>query len=51
MEVELASEGLQGAHEVGGRALGGQARPPPSWTGGGPPGLDSFANIFDIFQK
>ena len=29
MELELASEGLQGAHEVGGRALGG-ARPPPS---------------------
>ena len=25
--------------------------PPPSWTGGGPPGLDSFTNIFYIFQK
>ena len=32
IELELASEGIQGAHEVG-------ARPPPSWTGGGPPGL------------
>ena len=44
MEVELASGGLQGAHEVGGRALGGL--PPPSWTGCGRPGLDSFASIF-----
>ena len=33
MELELASEGHQGAHEVGGRAQGGGARPPPSWTG------------------
>ena len=38
IELELESGGLQGAHEVGGRALGG-ARPPPSWTGCGPPGL------------
>ena len=29
IELELASEGLQGAHEVGGR-------PPPSWQGCGP---------------
>ena len=27
------------------------ARPPPLWTGCGPPGLDSFASIFYIFQK
>ena len=27
------------------------ARPPPSWTGCGPPGLDSFASIFYKFQK
>ena len=27
------------------------ARPPPTWTGGRPPGRDSFANIFNIFQK
>ena len=26
MELELASEGLQGAHEVGGRAQGGHPR-------------------------
>ena len=25
--------------------------PPPSWTGCGPPGLDSFASILYIFQK
>ena len=34
MELELASEGHQGAHEVGARPGGG--RPPPSWTGCGP---------------
>ena len=35
MELELASEGHQGAHEVGGapRAAGA---PPPSWLGCGP---------------
>ena len=45
--------------EVGGASGGprgrgaprGQARPPPSWTGCGPPGLDSFASIFYISQK
>ena len=39
IELELSSVEHQGAHEVGGA-------PPPSWTGCGPPGLDSFANIF-----
>ena len=29
MEVELESERQKGAHEVGGRTLGGQARPHP----------------------
>ena len=29
IELELESEELQGAHEVGGHALGGQARPHP----------------------
>ena len=28
-----------------------EGAPPPSWTGCGPPGLDSFASIFYIFQK
>ena len=42
--------GAPGAHEAGGAPRGAGA-PPPSWTGGGPPGLDSFANIFNIFQK
>ena len=44
MELELRSVELQGAHEAGGA-------PPPSWTGCEPPGLDSFANIFYLFQK
>ena len=41
MELELRSEEVQGAHEIGGRALGGV--PPVSWIACGPPGLDSFA--------
>ena len=45
MELELRSVERQGAYEAGG-ALGGQARPPPSWTGCGPPDADSFASIF-----
>ena len=39
MELELRSVELQGGHEAGGV-------PPPSWTGCGPPGADSFASIF-----
>ena len=38
--------GAPGVPRGRGRALGGQARLPPSWIGCGPPGLDSFANIF-----
>ena len=45
IELELRSVELQGGHEVGG-APWGEARLPPSWTGCGPPGLDSFASIF-----
>ena len=40
--------------EVGGASgsrRGRGARAPPSWAGCGPPGLDSFASIFYIFQK
>ena len=40
MELELRSEEVQVAHEIGGRALGGG---PVSWTGCGAPGIDSFA--------
>ena len=32
------------------RALGGQARPPPSWRGGGPPGLH-LLQVFFIFSE
>ena len=49
MELELASEGHQGAHEVGGRAQGG--RPPPLWTGCGPPGLHLLRGFFIIYPK
>ena len=41
--IELESERHQGAHEVG-------ARPPPSWRGGGPPGLH-LLQVFFIFSK
>ena len=34
-----------------GRALGEGARPPPSWTGGGPPDVDLPSFIFYIFQN
>ena len=44
--------------EVGGAPGGPRGRgacprgaPPPSWTGCGPPDVDSFASIFYIFQK
>ena len=36
IELELKSERHQGAHEVGGRALGGQARPHPRGQGVAP---------------
>ena len=45
IELELESEELQEGHEVG-----GQARPPPSWTGGGPPGLH-LLQVFFLFSK
>ena len=48
MELELRSVERQGAHKAGGAPRGAGA-PPPSWTGCGPPGLDSFASIFYIF--
>ena len=43
MEVELESERQQGAHEVGGA-------PPPSWRGGGPPGLH-LLQVFFLFSE
>ena len=50
IELELRLVEHQGAHETGGRAQG-EGAPPPSGTGCGPPGRDSFASIFYIFQK
>ena len=43
MELELRSAELQGAHETG-------ARPPPLWTGCGPPGLHLLP-VFFIFSE
>ena len=50
LELELMSVEHQGANEAGARAQGAGA-PPPSWTGCGPPDVDSSASIFNIFQK
>ena len=50
MELELRSVERQGAHEAGG-APRGVGAPPPSWTGCGPPDVDSSSSIFYIFQK
>ena len=44
-----APEGHQGAHEAGGAPRGGRARPPPSWTVGGPSLILLSPNIFYIF--
>ena len=44
MELELESERQQGAHEVGGA-------PPPSWRGGGPPGLHLLQVFFFFSEK
>ena len=46
MELELASEGHQGAHEVGGRAQGGAPHPREQGVG---PWSSSLARIFYCF--
>ena len=48
MELELASEGHQGAHEVGGRAQGGGAHPHPRGQGVGPL-VFIFCEDFSLF--
>ena len=50
MEVELESERQQGAHDAGG-APWGEGAPPTLVDRVWSHGLDSFANIFNIFQK
>ena len=48
--VGIEVGGAPGAHEAGGMPRGVGA-PPPSWTGCGDPGLDSFASIFIISKN
>ena len=50
MELELRSVQLQGAHEAGGRAQGGQARPHPRGKGVGPLAL-ILSPVFFIISK
>ena len=50
MEVELESETQQEAHEVGGRALGGQACPHPRGKTVGPLAF-IFGRYFSCFLK
>ena len=49
MELELRWEEVQGAHEIGGRALGGA--PPVLWTGRGPLALILSPKILIKFEK
>ena len=50
MESRLRSVEHQGAQEVRGAPRGAGA-PPPSWTGGGPPGLHHLQVFFMFFKK
>ena len=50
MEVELESERQHGAHEVGGRALGGQAHPHPRGESVAPLAF-IFGRYFSYFLK
>ena len=57
--LHIAEDGHQRANRgptMQGGAPRGQGAPPPSWTGGGPPDMDSSSSIFNIsifniFQK
>ena len=51
MELELRSAEPQGADETGGRPQGEGARPQPSWTGCGPPGLHLWRGFSIIYCK
>ena len=52
MELELASVGHQGAHEVGGHALGGEGGAPhPSEKGVGPLVFIFGEDFFIVFSK
>ena len=51
MELELRSVEQQGAHKTGGTPYRGWGRPPPSWTGCGPPGLHLWRGFFIVFSK
>ena len=44
--VRVEVGGASGGPRDRGRAQGERARPPPSGTGCGPPGLDSFASLY-----
>ena len=48
---KMGIRGPPGGPRGRGRAQGGRARPPPSWTVGGPPLVLSSPNIFYIFQN
>ena len=50
IELELRSVEQQGAHDAGG-APWGEGAPPTLVDKWWAPGLDSFANIFNIFKK
>ena len=49
--VGVGVEGPPGGPRGRGRAQGGGARLPPSWTGCGPPGLHLWRGFFIIYSK
>ena len=51
MGERISGGGPPWAHEAGGRALGGRARPPPSWAGGWPPVVFFVPNILKYSGK
>ena len=51
MVAGISGGGPPGDHEIGGRALGGWARPVPSWPNGGPPGVFSVPEILKYSIK
>ena len=51
IQPKMGIRGPPGGPRGKGRAQGGRARPPPSWTVGGPPLVLSSPNSFYIFQN
>ena len=51
MGAGISGGGTPWAHEAGGRAQGGRARPPPSWAGVDPPAVFLVPSIVKYSGK